>query len=138
MTRYFITLDEAIELLIKASNDSLGGEILVMNMSACKIVDLANVLIDVYGNKNIKIKEIGIRPGEKLHEELISKYESPSTYQISKSYYLIMPTIDIKSLNEYYDNFKEYKKVDFEVFDSSSNLMNKEEILKRLRTGGFI
>lgn len=138
MTRYFITLDEAIELLIKASKDSLGGEILVMNMSACRIIDLANVLIEIYGNKDTKIKEVGMRPGEKLHEELISRYESPNTYQISKSYYLILPPINIKNLDEYYDNFKGYQKVDFEVFDSSLNLMSKKQILEKLSTGGFI
>ncbi len=138
MTRYFISLEEAIDLLIKASELSFGGETLVMNMPACKILDLAKVLISVYGNNDTKIKEIGLRPGEKLHEELISKHESPHTYQISNNYYLITPDININKLSDYYKNYENYKMVEFEVFDSSQNLMTKEQIIKKLKEAKFI
>lgn len=138
MTRYFMTINEAIDLLIMASQESLGGEILVMNMPACKIIDLAKILIKQYGDESTRIEEIGIRPGEKLHEELVSKYEAPNTYKLSEEYYLILPTIEIKELNNYYDNFQLYEKVSFKVFDSSLNLMNEKQILERLKLGNFI
>lgn len=138
MTRYFISLDEAIELLIKAAELSFGGEILVINMPACKILDLAKVLIEVYGNQETEIREIGLRPGEKLHEELISMYESPNSYSISDKYYLIRPQIDVVGLGKYYENFKEYRKVNFETFNSSQVLMNSEQIKAKLKEAKFI
>lgn len=138
MTRYFITLDEAINLLIKAAEISFGGETLVMNMPSCKIIELANVLIKNYGNENTVIKEIGSRPGEKLHEELISAHESKNTYLLSENYYLIAPSINLEALNNYYDNFKNYKKVDFETFNSSQRLMPNNELEEKLKSGKFI
>jgi len=65
MTRFFLTLEDAIELLFKASEESLGGEIFVMMMPTCKILDLAEVLIEALGRKHVTIKELGVRPGEK-------------------------------------------------------------------------
>lgn len=137
MTRYFMTLDEAIDLLIKASKESYGGEILVMNMPACKIVDLAKVLIDEYGNKETRIREIGIRPGEKIHEELVSKFESINTYKLSKNYYLILPDNN-EMLKVYYSHIDINDKVGFEVFNSNQLLMNKDEIRNKLVEGKFI
>lgn len=138
MTRYFITLEEAIELLIQAAELSFGGEILVMNMPACKITNLAKVLIDAYGDESTLIEEIGSRPGEKLHEELISTHESSSTYSFSDNYYLIAPNINIKELNKHYDNFDKFQKVDFESFNSSQYLMDNKELKKKLKAAKFI
>lgn len=138
MTRYFISLDEAIELLIKASKLGFGGETIVMNMPACKIIDLVKVLIDEYGNKNTKIKEIGIRPGEKIHEELISMQEMPYSYFLSENYFLIKPTISIKGLEEHYHTLNNYRKLDMTTFDSSQKLMNYEQIKQKLMQSGFI
>ena len=59
MTRYFITLHDAIGLLFKATEKSEGGETFVMQMPACRIIDLADVLIKHYGDSNTKINEIG-------------------------------------------------------------------------------
>lgn len=138
MTRYFISLEEAIDLLTKAAEISVGGEILVMNMPACKILDLAKVLIDVYGNEKTKIKKIGSRPGEKLHEELISVQECPNSYVVSNNYFLITPNTPVKELSSYYNTFKDYKKVTFKSFNSSQNLMNYEEIKDKLIQIKFI
>jgi UDP-N-acetylglucosamine 4,6-dehydratase/5-epimerase len=73
MTRFFLTLEEAILLLFKAA-DSIGGETFVMNMPACYIRDVAEVLMDQYGQ--VDVKEIGSKPGEKLDEMLISKHDA--------------------------------------------------------------
>lgn len=138
MTRFFITLDEAILLLIKAAKISLGGEILVMKMPALKIIDLARVLIKEYGDDDIKISYSGIRPGEKIHEELISNIETKNTYQLDKNYYLIVPTIMESKLITNYSNFKNLDRVSFSNFNSGNNLLSLPDIKKRLIDAGFI
>lgn len=138
MTRYFISLEEAIDLLIKAAEISFGGEIIVMNMPACKIIDLAEVLIEEYGNKKTAINYIGLRPGEKLHEELISNNESQNSYIISDNYYLIKPDLYIEGLDEYYNGLMKLEKVKFESFNSSQILMNSSEIRGKLKKSKFI
>ena len=83
VTRYFIAVSEVCELIIEASSIGLGGETFIFDMGkAVKIIDLANKMIGLTGltpEKDIKIKEIGLRQGEKLHEELFNKNSSIST-----------------------------------------------------------
>lgn len=131
MTRYFLTLSEAINLLFTATKSNINGGLLVMNMPSCKILDLAEVLINHYGNKYTKIKEIGIRSGEKINELLISKYEAINAYKYNKDYSLIMDKVTSKLT-------KKYKKVEFKEYNSSTYLMNKKEIKKLLDKGGFL
>lgn len=135
MTRYYMTIKEAIHLLFKATENSFGGETFVMKMPACKVLDLAEVLIEEVGNKNIPIKEIGIRPGEKIHECLISKNEVPFTYKYDENYYVILPQVKIDNLEEKY---KHLKKVSFKEYSSNEILMNKKEIKNMLKNGNFI
>ncbi|MBU1046016.1 polysaccharide biosynthesis protein [Patescibacteria group bacterium] len=134
MTRYYITIDEAISLLVKATEHCAGGEIFVMKMPACKIIDLAEVIIEELGSSS-KLQEIGIRPGEKLHEYLISEYEAKDTIIFNDTYYLILPQGDINNLREKY---KDFKKFEGDKYSSSDKLMNKEEIREKLKKGGFI
>ena len=135
MTRYYITQSQAINLLFKAAENSFGGETFVMKMPACKVIDLAEVLISEVGNGETPIKEIGARPGEKIHECLISRHESPSSYQYDENYYVILPQVKIDELEEKYKNFE---KVSFEEYSSNDVLMNKEEIKLMLKNGNFI
>jgi FlaA1/EpsC-like NDP-sugar epimerase len=135
MTRYYITQKQAIHLLFKAAEDSFGGETFVMKMPACKVIDLAEVLIEEVSEDKTPIKEVGARPGEKIHECLISRHESPSSYQFDENYYVILPQVKIDELDQKYKNFK---KVDFEEYSSNDVLMNKEEIKTMLKNGNFI
>ena len=129
MTRYFITLPEAIQLLFTAIKSNIINATYIINMPACKIIDLAEVLIEYYGNKNTKIKTIGIRTGEKLHELLISKTEALNSYIYGKKYYFICPSKK-DDLN--------LPKVTFKEYNSSTNLMNKDQIKELLDKGGFL
>jgi FlaA1/EpsC-like NDP-sugar epimerase len=128
MTRYFITLSEAIKLLFVAMESKINGGTFVMKMPACKIIDLARVLIKWYGNRDTIIHETGIRPGEKLDEVLISKHEVKKTFVWDENYYLIHQTLDWYSL----------PKVDFEEYSSRTYLMNEDEIKTMLEKGGFL
>ena len=102
MTRFFLTLKDAITLLFKATVESVGGEIFVMTMPTCRIVDLAEVLIENSGKENVKIIETGIRPGEKIHEILMSDFESKTTVVYDEEYLVILPTVNMPQLKERY------------------------------------
>ncbi|KKN13903.1 hypothetical protein LCGC14_1001720 [marine sediment metagenome] len=130
MTRYFLTLSEAIKLLFVAIESKKNGGLFVMKMPSCKIIDLAEVLKDHYGNKDTKIEIMGIRPGEKLNEVLISKHETPNAYKYGKNYYLI--NLDINK------PIKKLKKVTFKEYNSTQNAMNKKQIKELLKKGGFL
>ena len=68
MTRFMITLDQGIELVWKAFEEAEGGEIFVKKIPSMNIVDIARAI-----NPSAKLKTIGIRPGEKLHEQMIGR-----------------------------------------------------------------
>ncbi|WP_068773994.1 polysaccharide biosynthesis protein [Paenibacillus sp. FJAT-26967] len=135
MTRFFLTLEEAITLLFKASEESLGGEIFVMTMPTCKIIDLADILIEASGKSDVRIVETGTRPGEKIHEILLTEFESQTTILYDEQYLVILPTLDIPGLKEYYSA---YPGADISSFSSKDNLMEKDEIRALLVKGGFL
>ncbi|MCY9694379.1 SDR family NAD(P)-dependent oxidoreductase [Paenibacillus alginolyticus] len=135
MTRFFLTKEEAIALLLRGAKEGKGGEIFVMTMPTCKIMDLAEVLMEEMGKKNVEVIELGVRPGEKIHEILLSEFESHYTVTYDKQYLAILPTIDIPGLRDYYAN---YPKVPFESFSSEGPLMSKAEIKSLLIRGGFL
>ena len=88
MTRFMITLEEGVELVWKAFNDMYGGEIYVKKIPSMKVTDLARAV-----DKNAVQKVIGIRPGEKLHEEMIGEDDSLYTYEYD-GYFKILPAIN--------------------------------------------
>jgi FlaA1/EpsC-like NDP-sugar epimerase len=91
MTRYLMSTREAISLIFQAVTNSIGGEIFVMRMPATKVCNIANVMIKLFGNKKTKQQIVGARPGEKMHEVLVSKNESPRTKIYNNKYYVILP-----------------------------------------------
>ena len=101
MTRFNIDLDDAVKLVDNVIKTSFGGEIFVPKISSYKITDVAKAIQD---KNNISI--IGIRPGEKLHEELISKTEGYNTFDVGK-YFIIAGNQE--SINFY--KKKKYKKI---------------------------
>lgn len=78
MTRFWITLDQAVEFVLESFELMQGGELYVPQIPSMKIIDLANAI-----DKNNKIEVIGIRPGEKLHEEMISPDDSRRTFRMA-------------------------------------------------------
>lgn len=90
-------------------------------MPACKIIDLAAVLSAHYGMP-LETKDIGIRPGEKLHEELISEYESQRSVE-DDNFRIVLPEGNI--LEKTYEG---YKKMTDLKYTSNDKLMNLEEI----------
>ena len=133
MTRFFLTLEEAITLLFKAATDSIGGETFVMNMPACYIRDVAEVLMEHYGQ--VTVKEIGRKPGEKLDEMLISKHDAALSYYYDENYFVTLP---VKRAAELEEKYSQLVKFDQTEFSSKTFIMNKQEIKQMLIKGGFI
>ena len=86
MTRFLITLSEAVETVLFAFRKMHGTEIFVKQIPSVKIVELAKALAP-----NAKLKEIGLRPGEKLHEQLIGEDEAQYTYKFDGYYKILSP-----------------------------------------------
>jgi UDP-N-acetylglucosamine 4,6-dehydratase/5-epimerase len=101
MTRFFISIEDGIKQVVNSIFNSQGGEIFIPKMPSLKITDLAKAI-----NPNMKIKITGIRPGEKLHETLIS-LDNPDKIIEFKNYYTILPTINLflKNQKSYFKNY---------------------------------
>jgi UDP-N-acetylglucosamine 4,6-dehydratase len=100
MTRFSITIEEAIEVVFWAIKNSIGGEIIVPKIPSYRLVDLAKAICP-----KCKLKVTGIRPGEKLHEEMITISDSYNTFDIGK-YYIILDNINLKNLSKYPKTYK--------------------------------
>lgn len=133
MTRFFLTLDDAVGLLFKASENSIGGETFVMNMPACYITDLAEVLMSKLGSA--EVIETGIRPGEKLDEILISRHEAVNTYEYDQNYFVILPPEAGGALLDKYSNLKKFSGGEF---TSKTRLLDAAGIKTMLERGKFL
>ncbi len=97
MTRFWITLDEAVELVLNAFRYMQGGEIFIPKIPSMKIIDLARAICP-----ECKVKIIGIRPGEKLHEALTGEDEARNTI-FYKGMYIILPGFSWWKRENYHD-----------------------------------
>ncbi len=94
MTRFFISMSQAVELCLTAATRMVGGEIFVMSMGCCDILSLAKA---VSGDCPFQFVEIGNKPGEKLYEELVTESEAPRTVLEGNTYVILPDTIDLMS-----------------------------------------
>ena len=94
MTRFWITLEQGVELVFKALAEAKGGETYISKIPSFHITDLAEAILPGCG-----IKEIGIREGEKLHEVMVTKDDSRSTFEYDK-HYIVYPNFDWVDLKE--------------------------------------
>ena len=85
MTRFWISLEQGVELVIKALEEAKGGETFISKIPSFKITDLAEAMLP-----GCTRKEVGIRPGEKLHEVMVTTEDSFTTYEYDK-HYIIYP-----------------------------------------------
>ena len=124
MTRFNISLSEGVDMVLHALEFAWGGEIFVPKIPSYKITDVAEA-IDPKCKKPI----IGIRPGEKIHEEMITISDSFSTYDLGK-YYAILPQQTLFDLDEYIIHFNAKKVEEYFSYDSGRNnhFLSIEEI----------
>ena len=142
MTRFLLTLQDAIDLVFYALINMKGGEIFVKKAPSCNVYELAKVIGEVFGkDKNYPINIIGVRPGEKIHETLVSESEMLRAKD-EKEHYII------ENYTKYFDpNSKTIfdpiedkslkNKILTEYNSKNTTLLSKEDIIELLETAGF-
>ncbi len=146
MTRFMMSITDAVRLVFEAAHEVKAGEIFILKMPALKVSDLAVVLIKAlsskycYNPKSIKIVETGIRPGEKLHEELITKEESEVLYE-NNHVFIVIPKQEIVGLKIRPVSYP-YRRVTSKQLRSyssdSQQLLNHSQIFNMLKKANII
>lgn len=128
MSRFWITLDEAVDLVFKALDESKGGETYISKIPSFKITDLAKAMLP-----DCQIQEVGIREGEKLHEVMITEYDSFYSYEYNQ-YYIIYPNFEWWVFEKHFtkgggkvEEFFHYSS------DKNSEWLSIEDIRKRFK-----
>lgn len=100
MTRFWITLEQSVDLVIKALEESVGGEVFVPKIPSMKIIDLAKAI-----EPDCRFKIIGIRPGEKVHETLISEDEARDAKEFNGIYVILPQFFGSKEAHKKYEKY---------------------------------
>lgn len=128
MTRFWISLEQGVELVIKALKEAKGGETFISKIPSFKITDLAEAMCP-----GCKIKEVGIREGEKLHEIMVTREDSLHTYEYKK-HFIVYPHYNWWGKEDVISGGK-LVKPEFE-YSSGTNTewLSVEDLRKKLRT----
>jgi UDP-N-acetylglucosamine 4,6-dehydratase len=135
MTRFNITMKEAVEFILSSTEMAVGSEVFVPKLHAYNIMDVKDALMDLLGNTGYEI--INVRPGEKMHELLINEYEIPYSKDLGDRYALLDPQVFAGSTitrTEIIERYKNAKQAEFQHEYSSDSvpLMSKEELKSML------
>lgn len=125
MTRFNISLEGGVEMVLHALSNAWGGEVFIPKIPSYKILDIAKAI-----GPDCEHKVIGIRPGEKIHEEMITASDSFTTYDLGK-YYVILPQMTSWNLEDYINNFS--AKLVPQGFSYSSDKNTEWETVEQLR-----
>lgn len=115
MTRFNISLDGGVDMVLHALGNAWGGEIFIPKIPSYKISDVANAIAP-----EVEHKVVGIRPGEKLHEEMITSSDSFYTYDLGK-YYTILPSVTNWNLDEFTKKMNAKKVTEGFTYNSGEN-----------------
>ena len=126
MTRFWITLDQGIELVLMALEQMYGGEIFIPKIPSMKVKDFILALAP-----ECELKIIGIRPGEKLHEVLITPEEARHTKEFD-SHYVILPEYEWWSGHDSYSAGKILKDDFCFSSDSNVNWLKRDDVIKMI------
>ncbi|MGO5065109.1 UDP-N-acetylglucosamine 4,6-dehydratase (inverting) [Clostridium sp. LCP25S3_F8] len=127
MTRFWITLEQGVNLVLKALKESKGGETYISKIPSFKIKDLANAMLP-----NCELKQVGIREGEKLHEVMITKDDSRYTYEY-EHHYIIYPHFDWWNSQKYMTPGGKPIEEGFEYNScTNSHWLSVKELIKRI------
>ncbi|MEI8278343.1 MAG: UDP-N-acetylglucosamine 4,6-dehydratase (inverting) [Bacteroidota bacterium] len=130
MTRFNISLEDGVEMVIHAIKHAMGGEIFVPKIPSYRIMDVAEAVAP-----KAEKKIVGIRPGEKIHEEMITESDSFSTYDMGK-YYAILPQVPVWDLAEFIKRNNAVNVPEGFKYNSGTNTewLSVEDIRELIRT----
>ena len=135
MTRFSITMDEALDLILNAMELGKGSEIFVPKLKSYSIQTVRDTLFELLDNTGEEI--IGIRPGEKIHEVLINKDEIRKTWELDNQYIIPNAYSTAEQIQSSYDNIK--KVTDLELYSSEhAKRMEKDELKNIISKYGMI
>ena len=134
MTRFMMTLDHAVELVLYAFKNGKSGDIFVQKSPASTIGELASTLKEIY-NSDVKIKNIGIRHGEKMHETLLSKEEFLLAEDLGDYYRVEADNRDL-NYNKYFEEGRR-KKINEEYNSFNTKRLSKKELTDLLASIGY-
>jgi len=137
MSRFFITMDQSIDLCLYAAKKMLGGEVFVMTMGCCNILDLATA---ISGDQPLDYKVIGNKSGEKLYEELVTETECERTVFENGIYTIIPDTLSMmpNSIQTQYQNSHVNSANLSEPLRSDKNMLTPLEISSMLKNCGLL
>jgi len=115
MTRFNISLQGGVDMVMHAIEHAWGGEIFIPKIPSYRILDVAKAVAP-----DCQIEIVGIRPGEKIHEEMITSSDSFNTFDLGK-YYIILPSVPNWNLNNFIDTFNATKVSDGFNYNSGEN-----------------
>jgi len=127
MTRFSITMDEALNFILQATEIGKGSEIFIPKLKAYSLIDIKNTLNDIFGDYGTS--NMGIQPGEKLHEILINKEEIRYTWDFKNMYILtnpLYPTFNPNLINQTYDGIKKVENMDAYSSDNVEKIPQNE------------
>jgi UDP-glucose 4-epimerase len=128
MTRFLLTMEQAINIIFDALRDGKAGDIYIPHLDSFNVLDLAQIMI---GKKDIDIEFTGIRPGEKIHEILISEEEIARTIRRG-DYYIIHPILpELCPAKKIKSSLKK-------ELSSADKVINKKELKDFLKKEGFL
>jgi UDP-N-acetylglucosamine 4,6-dehydratase/5-epimerase len=138
MTRFIMSIPQAVKLVLETAKIAQGGEIFILKMPVFKLNDLTEVIIEEEASRlnmnpnAIKIKNIGLRAGEKMFEDLMTEEESKNTLE-TKSYFIIIPKLIMPNFTETKRKYADSKKTKSGSYSSNEiNPLSKQELKKIL------
>lgn len=138
MTRFVMSTPRAVDLVFKAAELSQMGEVFIFKMPSIRIKDLAEVMIAELSSKETKIEIIGTKPGEKLHEDLMTAEESKNALE-TKDMFIVLPSIATPHLKPREQHYPGAKKTTISHYSSNdAKLLSKEELKVLLNKTGLL
>ena len=138
MTRFSITMEQALDFILNATQSGKGSEIFVPDIKSYSILTLRDALSEIFPKIDDEI--VGIRPGEKLHEVLINKEEIRYTWKFNNMYMItnpLYPLFNVDSIEKLYNGIKKVKNSELYSSDIAEKI-SKEEMVSTISNSGLL
>jgi FlaA1/EpsC-like NDP-sugar epimerase len=141
MTRFMMTIKQAVELIMEVVEKAVGGEVFVLKMPVIKLRDFAEVIIEetckkfIINREEVSLQTIGLRAGERKFEELMTQVESEYAFDLGNRF-AVLPAINIDSLYKFYKNYKKVENISYN--SSDINILSKEAVRALLLNTGLV